>query len=399
MEPIPYLIIGGGMTADAAIAGIRRTDKTRPIMVLGDERYPPYKRPPLSKKLWTTERLEQIWCASAGRDDVAFRLGVTVEALDVARHQVITADGAVYSYERLLLATGARPRTLTDLGAEEAPGIIYLRHLTDYLTVWRQTQQRERVAILGGSFIGAEMAAALASHGKPVTMVFPQSDVMGALLPPDLAQRVSTLYRDHGVHLIANRRVTGVRLSDSGYQVEAGDQAFEADVVVAGLGVVPNQDLAERAGIQVHDGIIVDAQLATSAADVFAAGDVARFPIGGDGPLTRIEHEDNAVSQGRLAGQNLAGAGRPYRHRPFFYSDLFHLGFEAIGNLSSTLRTWGDWVAFGEEGVVYYFDAEDRLVGVLNWNVWDGIPAARELLAEAKRYPDPTVLAGRIRNG
>lgn len=399
MASRPYLIIGSGMTADAAVAGIRRVDKTHPILVLGAETYPPYKRPPLSKKLWTEERMEQVWCPSASRGDVEFRLGVTVSELEVDRHQVATADGAVYPYERLLLATGARPRTLGDLGLEEAPGVVYLRYLQDYLAIWRAIQQHERVAVIGGSFLGAEIAAALAAKGKTVTMIFPQPDVMGAWFPRDLAERVSNLYRQQGVRLIPNRRVTAVRKSGAGDRVEAGDEAVEADLVVAGLGVVPNQELAEKAGIRVADGIVVDSRLATSVPDIFAAGDVAAFPAGGDGPLARVEHEDNAVAQGRLAGQNLAGADLFYDHRPFFYSDLFHLGFEAIGELSSNLRTWGDWVDFGEEGVVYYFNADDRLVGVLNWNVWDGIPAARELIAEGGRYPDPTILAGRIRNG
>jgi NADPH-dependent 2,4-dienoyl-CoA reductase/sulfur reductase-like enzyme len=176
--------------------------------------------------------------------------------------------------------------------------------------------------------------------------------------------------------------VTGVTRAGDRLQVSTRSGAgFEVDGVVAGIGIRPNLDLARQAGLQVENGILVDAQLQTSAPAIYAAGDVANFTHAALGKRMRVEHEDNAIQMGKLAGRNMAGANEPYTHAPMFYSDLFELGYEAVGELSSKLEMVADWQEPFKKGMVYYLDA-GTVRGVLLWNVWDGVPAARELLGQ-----------------
>jgi NADPH-dependent 2,4-dienoyl-CoA reductase/sulfur reductase-like enzyme len=170
---------------------------------------------------------------------------------------------------------------------------------------------------------------------------------------------------------------------------------LEADGVIAGLGIQPSVELAREAGLQVDNGIVVDELCATTAPDVFAAGDVASFPNPALEARIRVEHEDNANSMGRAAGRNMAGDRTPYQHLPFFYSDLFDLGYEAVGELDPRLNTFSDWVEPFRQGVVYYLK-DGRVRGVLLWNTWGQVDAARELIAD----PGPltaNALRGRIR--
>ena len=228
------------------------------------------------------------------------------------------------------------------------------------------------MAVIGGGFIGSELAAALASNGCAVTIIFPEEAIGTRLFPRDLALSLNDYYRGKGVEVVAGERVGGVERRDGGYRVTVGDgSAFESDVVVAGLGIVPRDDLAVAAGLPTDNGIPVDDRGRVGGRDdVFAAGDVARFPsrdLGGD---VRVEHEDHAKSHGRLVGRNMAGADEPYDHLPFFYSDLFELGYEAVGELDSRLETVAEWAEPYRKGVVCYQDAEGRPRGFLLWDVW-----------------------------
>lgn len=381
------------MTASAAIGGIRRNDKTGAIGLFSSDRYPPYNRPPLSKKLWIDERLEDIWC----RSDFA-SLGVTehlttsITHLDPNTHSVEDDKGGTWTYGKLLLATGGSPRRLSD----QDPGVVYFRNLDDYLKVYQATKNDAHVVIVGAGFIGSELAAVLSMRGVRVTMVFPETHLLASRFPRDLTKYLEQVYQQHGVQLLAGHKVTDVERRGGQSVLTFGDgTSLTGDLVVAGIGLKPNTELADKAGIEIGDGILVNAQLQTSVGDIFAAGDVASFRLPHLSHRLRLEHEDNAMVQGRMAGENMAGAGKSYLHLPFFYSDLYTMGYEAVGTIDSQLEVYADWTSFGEEGVLYYLNNR-QVVGVVNWNVWDSIPAARQLITEGLTVDHPKELKGRI---
>jgi NADPH-dependent 2,4-dienoyl-CoA reductase/sulfur reductase-like enzyme len=215
-------------------------------------------------------------------------------------------------------------------------------------------------------------------HGCAVTIVFPDQAIGARLFPPELAVFVNAYYRDKGVTVLAEERV---EMASSGAVTTKSGRTIEADVVVAGLGIVPTTELAEQAGLAVDDGILVDEYgRAGGRDDVFAAGDVARFPVPALGGTRRVEHEDHANTHGRTVGANMAGANREYDHLPFFYSDLFELGYEAVGDVDSRLATVEHWVEPLRKGVVVYVDDDARARGVLLWDVWGKVDDARGLI-------------------
>ena len=387
-----YLIIGGGMAADAAVRGIRELDPDGALGLVGAEPDPPYSRPPLSKALWKGEPLESVWrnTAEAG---VELHLGRTVKELDLKGKQVRDERGAEYTFDKLLLATGGTPRRL-GFGGEE---VIYFRTLRDYHRLRALAQPGKSFAVIGGGFIGSEIAAALAMQGCRVTMFFPDPGIGARLFPADLAGFLNGYYAEHGAEPRPGESVTGLRKSGSGMLVETGSgTAVTVDAVVAGIGITPNTGLAASAGLRVEDGIVVDRHLMTSHPDVFAAGDVARFEAPLLSTTLRVEHEDNALTMGRAAGRAMAGDPAPYTHLPFFYSDLFELGYEAVGEMDPRGRVVADWKEPFREGVVYYLSG-GRVRGALLWNTWGQVDAARALMAEPGPFEEKD-LVGRIRS-
>jgi NADPH-dependent 2,4-dienoyl-CoA reductase/sulfur reductase-like enzyme len=368
------------MTGDAACKGIRSIDPDGSIALVGDEPDPPYARPPLTKGLWLGKEENSIW---RGTEDegVDLHLGRTIVSLDLDAHTATDDRGDTYGYDRLLLATGGRPRHLP--GAPE--GVVHYRTLADYHTLRAAAAEGTRVAVIGGGFIGSELAAALASNGCAVTMIFPEEAIGTRLFPRELALSLNDYYREKGVELVAGGLVGGVERRDGGYRVTVdGGGAFDADVVVAGLGIVPRDELAADSGMATDNGIPVDDRGRVAGHDdVFAAGDVARFPARDLGRELRVEHEDHAKSHGRQVGRNMAGADEPYDHLPFFYSDLFELGYEAVGELDSRLETVAEWAEPHRKGVVCYQDAEGRPRGFLLWDVWGKVDAATDLIRAA----------------
>ena len=391
MHEYRYILVGGGMAAAAAVEGIRAHDSDGTIALVSEERYPPYSRPPLSKGLWHDKRLETVWrYASPLALGITEHLTARAVEIEPVRHILRLADGRALGYGKLLLATGGEPRRL----AGDPPDVVYLRGLDDYLRL-RRAAPAARFLVIGGGFVGAEMACALRSQDKEVRMVFPEPAILAHLLPPDLAAAVMAYYREKGVAVTANARVEGVETTPGGVLVRLGHgETAQADAVVAGLGIRPRTELAEAAGLAVRDGIVVDAGGRTSDPDIYAAGDVARFPVPALGTDLRVEHEDNALTRGRAAGANMAGAQEEAADAPFFYSDLFDLGFEAVGILDGRLRTYADWAEPYRRGVVYYLDG-GTVRGVLNWNVWGQVKAARALLG-AGPFAADDALKGRI---
>ena len=391
MTAYDYLIVGGGMTADAAARGIRERDASGTIGIVSAEPHPPYNRPPLSKGLWKGDADDSIWRKSE-ETGAEIHLGRRAIRLDAEQKRVTDDQGAAYQYGKLLLATGGEPRRLD--GAPDS--VIYYRTLDDYRRTRELAGRGSRFIVLGGGFIGSEVAAALRMQGNEVTMIVPENGIAARVFPADLSRFVAKYYREKGVTVHLGDTVTRIATgSRGGFTVGARNAGpISAEAVVAGLGIVPNVDLALQAGLAVDNGIVVDTLLRTTSPDVYAAGDVARFHNPALDKRLRVEHEDNANTMGRTAGLNMAGADLPYDHLPFFYSDLFDLGYEAVGEVDARLETVADWKEPFREGVVYYLES-GRVRGVLLWNVWGQVDAARALIAE----PGPFVadqLRGRL---
>jgi 3-phenylpropionate/trans-cinnamate dioxygenase ferredoxin reductase component len=383
----PYVIVGGGVAGAAAIEGIRAHDKVGDILLLTRENYPPYNRPPLSKDLWFGKKtLDEV----PVHDDAWYReQGVTlglrrdITELDPERRMLIDDRGTEYGYERLLLATGARPRRLNVTGAT-IEGIHYFRDLDDYLFLSKAASRFEHALVIGAGFIGMELSAALTHAGKQVTLLYPGETPLGRLLPRDLGLFVADFYRQKGVETVSGDEVVGFDEAEGRIHVRTrGGGVVTTQIVLAGIGVEPQTDLADIAGLEVRDGIVVDEFARTSDPAIWAAGDVTEFPDLVLARSRRIEHWDHAIQHGRCAGANMAGADEPYTALPFFFGDLFELGFEAVGDLDSSLDLHSVWHEPFREGVVFYL-AEDVVRGVLLWNVWDSVDWARGLIRDAK---------------
>ncbi|CAL1239911.1 NAD(P)/FAD-dependent oxidoreductase [Candidatus Methylocalor cossyra] len=390
-----YFIVGGGMTADAAVRGIREIDSKGSIGLLGREPHPPYYRPPLSKKLWQGKPLDSVWCKTEDLD-VTLLLGRQAMALDLPQKRVVDDQGTAHTFDRLLLATGGVPRRFSFGG----DGILYFRTLDDYQKLRALSETRRRFAVIGGGFIGSEIAAALAMNGKEVVMAFPEEGIGARAFPGELSQFLNRYYGERGVEVLPRHTVTEVRPQGDGWAVvlrdaqSALERVIQADGLVAGIGIAPETTLAEAAGLAVTNGVVVDEFLRAGHPDVYAAGDVANFYNPALGERLRVEHEDNALTMGRQAGRNMAGEAVPYHHLPYFYSDLFDLGYEAVGQLDARFELHADWREPYREGIVYYLHG-GRVRGVLLWNVWDKVPAARTLIAEPGPFP-AEYLKGRL---
>jgi len=386
-----YLIIGAGMTADAAAKAIRKADAEASIGIVGEEKQAPYERPPLTKALWKGDKPIESIDLGTDRSGAVLHLQRRIEVLDRDDRSARDNHADTYRYRRLLLATGAAPRKLPFSGER----VINYRTLDDYLALRRYAVPGAKIAVVGGGFIGSEIAASLSATGCQVTMLFPGASLGAGRFPAPLAKFVDGYYRERGVNLVPGIKVVDGRTDADGVEVALSDgTTCRADAVVAGLGVTPNTTLAERAGLRVDNGVVVDEQLRSSDADIFAAGDVANFHNAALDLRQRVEHENAAISMGGHAGRAMTGAAEPYTLLPYFYSDLFDLGYEAVGLLDDRLDVVENWTVPYREGVVYYID-NGRVRGVLLWNVWGQVDAARELIAERGPH-DAESVRGRL---
>jgi NADPH-dependent 2,4-dienoyl-CoA reductase/sulfur reductase-like enzyme len=390
-----YLLLGGGMTAAAAIEGIRKVDEQGSIGVVSADPHPPYDRPPLSKGLWKDTAIDEIW-RETDKYAATLHLGRSAQALDTEKKQATDDAGTVYGYGKLLLATGSTPRRLP-FGGEE---ILYYRTVDDYRRLRVLTEHHSRFAVIGGGFIGTEIAAALAMNGKQVTLVIPDSAIGSKMCPPDLAESLNAYYREKGVEVLTGSKATGYEKRDGAALLKVQntktqeEREVSVEAVVAGIGVHPNVELAEAAGLKVDDGVQVDASLRTSHPDIYASGDVASFYNPALEKWLRVEHEDNATTMGGCAGAAMAGQAVNYDYLPFFYSDLFDMGYEAIGEVDSRLEMVADWKEPCKEGVIYYV-REGRVRGVLLWNIFEQVEEARKLIASGEQVT-AAELKGRI---
>jgi len=380
-----YIIIGGGPTGASAIEGIRAHDKEGRILVLSRENSPPYQRPPLSKDLWfgktTLDKLPVHDDAYYRDNHVELALRREVVEIDPEKKQVWDDRNTMYEYGKLLIATGGYPRRMNVEGSDHE-SIRYFRSLEDYQFLRERADRIHHVLVLGAGFIGMELAAALRHAGREVTLVYPEQHPLSRVLPRDLGLFVADYYRQHGIEAVSGEKVA--RFESPGEEIVAYMQSGNSvttQLVIAGIGLEPATDLADAAGLQVNKGIEVDEMARTSDPNIYAAGDVAEFPCIPLEQRLRMEHWDHALMHGKAAGANMAGANQPYTHLPMFFSDLFDLGWEAVGAVESHLDTHAVWKQEHREGIVYYL-WDDVIQGVLLWNTWGAVDWARELIAK-----------------
>ena len=375
MAAYRYLIVGGGMTGDAACRGIRDHDADGSIGMFGAESHEPYARPPLSKGLWS------------GKEEGSIFRGTPELGVDIHTGRRIVVARSRRSDRDRRRGRGALVREGAARDRWHAAAAAVERRTTSSTTARSTTTggcaalagDGVRVAVIGGGFIGSEIAAALATNGCDGDHRLPGRRDRRAPLPRGALGLRERLLPREGRHR-SRRGARRERSAPASVTTKSGT-TIEADAIVAGLGIVPATDLAEAAGLEVDDGILVDEYgRAGGRDDVFAAGDVARFPVPALGGTRRVEHEDHANTHGRAVGANMAGAGTPYDHLPFFYSDLFDLGYEAVGDVDSRLDTVAEWAEPNRKGVVAYVDGDGKARGFLLWDVWGKVDSARELI-------------------
>ena len=394
-----YILVGGGLAGASAVEGIRAHDTEGSILLIADEKHLPYNRPPLSKKLWlghsNVEKIlvhEKDFYEKRGAD---LMLGTKVIRLDAGQKTVTDDSGRDYTFEKLLLATGGIPRRLPIPGGD-LDGVLYYRYLDDYLRLRTETAEGRSAVVIGGGFIGSEMAAALTINGVHVTIIFPEPYLVQRVFPDYLGKAIQSRYVERGITVMNGESL--VALSRDGVKYITHTKAgarIESDLVIAGIGIVPAVELAKDTGLTVDNGIVLNEFLQTSHPDIYAAGDNARFPYQALGQQMRIEHWDNALKQGEWAGRNMAGAHDPFTYMPYFYSDLFEFGYEAVGDLDSRYDTFADWGKENDTGVIYYL-RDGKVRGVMLCNTWGKLDAARELIRKDERV-EPGRLSGAIR--
>lgn len=389
------LIVGGGVAAGACAAELRARDPDTRIVLVGSEPRPPYERPSLSKELLAgdvdvddTYVHTPRWWAS---NDVELHSGRRVVDLGVDDHVATLDDGSRLGWDKVVLATGAHPVAPAIEGAD-LDGVHELRTLDQALALRSALATADHVAVVGASFIGSEVAAAARGHGCRVTMVDPAPTPLHATLGPVVGAAYAALHRDHGValELGAGKQVTRVTGDDRADGVELADGTrVHADVVVLGTGVAPAVDLAERAGIAVGDGVLVDTMLRTSHHDVLAVGDVANH----DHPLlgrVRAEHVEVARDHGRTAARVLCGEAVAHDDLPMFCSDQFDLGMEYLGHGGDTDDPVVRGDLAGRAFVAFYLDGDDTVRAGTHANTWAATGVVRRLIG---RRVDRGVLA------
>jgi len=390
MEKYDFMIIGGGMTGDSAIEGIRELDEKGSILLISAEANPPYNRPPLSKDLWKGKPLESIWRKSK-YENTKILLNHKVEILDPEGKTIVDNYGNQYGYEKLLLATGGVNRRLP----LEENEIIYYRTVEDFKKLKILSENKQKIGVIGMGFIGSEISAALAMNGVVVSVFDIGAGIGWNIFPAGLTEYLSEYFRKKNINVIPNVKVKDIEKRQNIYKIttESGI-TVDVDAVVAGIGIVPDVRLAEEIKLEVENGIKVDEFLQTTRPDIYAAGDVANFYNPLLGRRIRVEHSDNAKAMGKQAGRNMAGANERYDYLPFFYSDLFELGYEAVGQANSRFEIIEDWEKKYEKGVLYYLN-EGRVSGIVLWNVWEKLDEARKVIG----LPGPIIgsdLIGKI---
>ncbi len=401
------VVVGAGLAGAKAAETLRKEGFDGPVTLVGEEPYRPYERPPLSKGyLLGSEEREKAFVhpeAWYAEHDVELRLASRVVAIDVSAHEVQLADDERLPYQALLLATGAEPVRLPVPGAD-LPGVHYLRRLPDSDALKEAfvgaTAREGGVVVIGGGWIGLEVAAAARTSGLDVTVLESSELPLLRVLGPEMAEVFASVHRENGVRLRCGVRVERLVAGGGGRAVGvqlASGEVLPAGLVVVGVGVRPNTALAEGAGLDVKDGVVVDERLRTSHPDIFAAGDVANAYHPFYGRHLRVEHWANALRQGPVAARSMLGRDVAYARVPYFFTDQYDLGMEYNGFVPAggydRVLVRGD--VAGRRFVAFWL-AEGRVLAGMGVNVWDTSKAVTGLITSRRevdlaRLADPEV--------
>lgn len=416
-EHYKYIIVGGGTAGFHALQEILKADKEARVLVVTDEPFKPYNRTPLSKELWKSddpnvaENLKfKDWAGNASdiwfqfeveeKDRVTFVHG-TVLDVDIHSKSIFVDTKTTYTWDKILLATGGYPRSLPGIPEEVRDNVVTYRYLKDFKRMEKLTNEAEHIVVIGGGFLGSELAVGLKTRGKnhnlKVTQVFPENGLMGLVFPKELSDYATEKVRkDVGVEVLPSTTVKKYEQSNGKLKLTLsnGQVLDNVDQVVVSVGIHPDNALASRANLEVdskNGGIVANTEL-SAASDVYVAGDVLSYwePVLG---RRRVEHYDHAVATGRLAGRNMTGEKNQYSYLPFFWSDLGPLGYEAVGNLDGKLKkvlvfekNENNETKDFKRGVVYYLDDNRKVVGVLLWGVFGKTDEARYAIINSNLY-------------
>lgn len=388
------VIVGAGLAAAHVATTLRDAGDTRPVTILGDEDRLPYERPGLSKGVLQAEQdVDELFVHDADwydRHQVGTRLADPAVRLDVAAREVALGSGQVLRYDDLVLATGARPRTL-DLPGADLPGVHTLRRIPDCFALRDAFTGGGRLVVIGAGWIGLEVAAAARKAGVEVTVLESADVPLRAAMGERMGRHFARLHREHGVALRTGVGVTAIEGAGRVSAVRVGDERIDADLVVIGVGAVPNVELAQAAGLGVDSGVLTDDQL-RAAEHVYAVGDVANAAHSSLGRL-RVEHWDNAIRQGQLAGRVLLGEDAHYDWQPYFFTDQYDLGMEYVGRGSAD----DEVLVRGDERdgeFISFWLRDGRVSAAMNVNTWDVNDQLRALIGRRVppgRLTDPAV--------
>ena len=388
------VIAGGGLAGANAAFALRDLGFQRRVILVGEESGAPYERPALSKGYLRGEKVaDELLVRPPGDYETAgveLLRATRAVTLDPATRQLNLADGTSLRYDALLIATGAAPRRLRT--RPDLDGVHYLRDLPDADALRAAAAQARRIAVVGGGWIGSEVAASLRQMGGDVTLIADRVRPLERVLGSEVAEIYRQVHLEHGVRLVRGRvaaavgdaRVKGLQLADG--------RRVETDLVVVGIGAVPRLEFATRAGLETRNGAIAtDEFLRSSDPNVYAAGDVATVWHPRYGRHLHVEHWDTAIRQGKAAAANIVGAGTPYLRTPYFYSDQFELGMEYRGFAPE----WGTVVIRGDVAARRFYAfwlTDSRVAAAMNVNLWEDGAALRRLV-ESERRVDPSRLA------
>ncbi|HET7356025.1 MAG TPA: FAD-dependent oxidoreductase [Nocardioidaceae bacterium] len=381
-----FVIVGGGLAAAKAVETLREGGFEGHLALYGEEHHLPYERPPLSKGyLLGNDPLDSAfvhppeWYEANGVD---LRLATTVTGLDLRGHTVHAGDESL-DYDRLLIATGARPRHLAMADDSGAP-VAYLRTIEDSQRLRAAFTQGARIVVVGGGWIGLEAAAAARNAGSEVTVLETLELPLLRVLGPEVARIFADLHRAQGVDLRTSIGLAGIEKQGDRAVVRLEDgTSLDADLVVVGVGVTPNVELAERAGLKTDNGVLVDEHLRSSDPEVYAAGDVANATHPVLGRPVRVEHWDNAIEQGRAAARSMLGEEVSYDRLPYFFTDQYDLGMEYVGHVGPD--GYDEVVLRGDPAGVFtaFWLGGGRVLAGMHVNDWDAIDPIRAIVGSS----------------
>ncbi|RBP64269.1 3-phenylpropionate/trans-cinnamate dioxygenase ferredoxin reductase subunit [Brevibacterium sanguinis] len=395
------VVIGAGIGGGHVVKELREQGYDKPIALVGSESLPPYHRPDLSKKVLvegadTTELglEEEGWYAE---HDITTYFGTDATGIDAAAHTVELGSGETLRYEKLVLATGSVPHAL-DLPGAALDNVITLRDADDAEAIRARFAEGANVVIIGGGWIGLEVAAAAKVNGCTVTVLLRSTPPLRAALGEEIGQYFADLHARNGVVFRTDATTTGFSGAGTVSGVETDNGSIPADLVVIGIGAAPATSLAEAAGLTVDDGVVVDEHLVTSDPDILAIGDIADAPNTLLGRRLRVEHWDNAVRQAAVAAATIRGHQRSYDWQPYFYTDQFDLGMEYVG----TSAPDDDVVIRGEKSsgeFIVFWTRDDTVTAAMNVNIWDSSDELRALVGKsvpASRLQDTSIPVGEL---